>query len=104
MQLAQEVAFQPLSQLAWRDYHAQSGEIDESAIARRKVLYADRLEVELPLQKAQDVVDESEGEDDRQILPFELPEAIEDGAEVSVSTEADEDERAKDEGDEQAAS
>ena len=57
----------------------------------------------MPLQEAQAVVGRGEAKHDGQILPLELPQTFGYRAEVSVGAEADEDERAEQEGDEQLA-
>ena len=94
--LAQEVALQPLADLAGRDDHAEAGEVDQGAIGPREALDTDGAQVELPLEEAEEVVHEHEAEDQRQVAPLKVAEAVEDGGEVGVGAEADEDEDAED--------
>jgi hypothetical protein len=101
--LPQQVALQPLTDLARRDDHGQAREEHEEAVALGQVAHADLVEIEVPLHKAEEVVDAGEGQDGRQQPPLELAQALGHAREVAVGAEPHEDAGPQQQGEEEPA-
>ena len=93
--LLQQVALEPLSDLAGRDGHAEAGEVDERAVDAAQPGHLDLPEVVLPLEESQRVVAAGNEQDQRHQFPAEVAEAFGDLLEIAIRQQSDEDEDAE---------